>query len=86
MTLRGTCEPGTGEAGAARPHLLASRPQFLGPSQPHEPELSAASSGIHAPRWTLGALAPALALLNPVCGEGLLLRTSGNVSVTRLIT
>ena len=86
MTLRGTCEPGMGEAGAARPHLLASRPQFLGPSQPREPELSAASSGIHAPRWTLGALAPALALLNPVCGEGLLLRTSGNASVTRLIT
>lgn len=60
--------------------------QLPGPSQPLEPELSEASSGIRSPCWTLGALAPAPALLNPVGGEGLLLRTSGNVPVTRLIT
>lgn len=60
--------------------------QLPGPPQPLEPELSAASSGIRSPCWTLGALAPPPALFNPVGGEGLLLRTSGNVPITRLIT
>lgn len=54
---------------------------------PLNPELSAApSAGTRSSCRTLAVLAPASALLSPVGGEGLLLRTSGNVPTMRLIT